>query len=111
MEIKPRVGLVLMRSSDFRCVETVPFQEAIREDEHTVLTRLGKILTIVGPWVVDSPEALRSCVETLPNADLDMVLLAYQTWAPDSPLSALLSAVGDRPLVVWCYLPWKRLPN
>lgn len=111
MQAKPRVGLVLIRSGAFRCVEPVGFQSAIQADEQAMLTRLGKLFEIGSPWIVDSPEALQACLKALPTADLDLVLLAYQTWAPDAPLAALLAAAGDRPLVVWCYLPWKRLPR
>jgi L-fucose isomerase-like protein len=109
MQTNPRLGLVLVRSGEFRCVETASFQEAIRADEQIVLDRLSRVFEVVGVWVVDSPDGVRSCVETLPGADLDLVLLAYQTWAPDGPLSVLLKAFGELPLVLWCYLPSTRL--
>jgi hypothetical protein len=111
MQDNPRVGLILMRSNNLSCAQPEQFRSEIQSDEQVVMTRLSDHFEILGPWIVDSPEALQNCQRTLRDTDLDMIVLAYQTWAEDSYLVSLLPAVGTIPLVVWCYLPWRRLPH
>jgi L-fucose isomerase-like protein len=111
MQEKPRVGLILMRSGEVCCEEPGEFSKAIRADEQIIVDRLTKYLEIRGPWVVDSPDTLRDCRAGLRDSDLDMVIMAFQTQAEDGAQEGLLDAIGDRPLVIWCYLPWRRLPR
>ena len=111
MQEKPRVGLILMRAGSVCCEEPGDFLESIRVDEQRIVNRLNQHFHMFGPWVVDSVDTLQTCQNTLRDQDLDMVLLAYQTQAEDGALDGLLAAIGDRPLVVWCYLPWRRLPR
>ena len=111
MQNKPRVGLVLMRSEGLRCMEPGEMRDQILSEERGILAGLALHFEMAGPWVVDSLEGLQACQNALRDTQLDLVLLAYQTWAEDSLLASLLPAIGDRPLVVWCYLPWRRPPR
>lgn len=111
MQDKPRVGLILMRSGEACCEEPGEVQGAIYSDENSIVARLSQYFDITGPWVIDSVDAQQACQNALRDASVDMVLLAYQTRADESLLEGLLAAVGDRPFVVWCYLPWRRLPR
>ncbi len=108
---KPRVGVVLMRTSRTGCSEPEGYRSALQADERDIVARLSGPFEVLGPWIIDSPEALQACQHSVRDVDLDMVLLAYQGWAEDSALVSLLPAIGARPLVVWCYLPWRRLPH
>ncbi len=111
MQDKPRVGLVLMRSSETCCEDTGEVLGAIQTDEDSIVARLSQHFDITGPWIVDSVDARETCQNALREATVDMVLLAYQTRAEESLLEALVESIGNRPFVVWCYLPWRRLPR
>ncbi len=108
---KPRVGLVLMRSGDLCCEEPGDVLGAVREDERGIVTQLNQRFEIFGPWIVDSVDTLQASQNALLENELDMVILAYQTESQEGALDALLAAIGARPLVIWCYLPWRRLPR
>lgn len=111
MQEKPRVGLILMRAAWPDSPEAQAILDGVRVDTQAILDRLNQHFVIQNPWVVDSPEALRACQEALRNSDLDMILLTFQTGAEDIFLTSLLPAIGDRPLLLWCYAAWRRLPG
>jgi len=109
MKAYPRVGLVLMRANWSGCRNVENLIESIQSDAQEIVSRLEQRFQMMGPWVIDSAESLLACQQVLQNTDLDVILLVFQTWAEDSHLVALLQAIGERPLVVWCYTPWRRL--
>lgn len=111
MQDKPRVGLILMRSGETCCEDPGEVRGAIRSDENSIVARLSQNFDITGPWVIDSVDAQQACQSALREANVDMILLAYQTRAEESLLEGLIKAIGNRPFVVWCYLPWRRLPR
>ena len=111
MQERPRVGLVLFRADWLACQEAQQVLGDIQIDTENMLVRLERHFSIQGPWVVDSAEALAECRQALQNTEMDMVLLAFQTWAEDFTVVSLLQAIGSRPLVLWCYLPFRRLPR
>ena len=100
-----------MRADWLNRPETVVAIEGIRADTLELVDRLNRFLDVKGHWVVDSNESQAACQQALRERDLDMVLLAYQTWAEDARLISLLQAIGDTPLVLWCYLPSRRAPR
>lgn len=108
---KPSVGLIVMRTDWFGHPAADQLIESIRADTVDIVNRLSGKFDVQGPWVVDSPESLHACQQGLREVELDMVLLAYQTWAEDTRLLSLLQAVGSHPLMVWCYQPWRRIPR
>jgi L-fucose isomerase-like protein len=111
MQVSPRVGLVFMRSDMFGCGQADDLLYTIEADTQDAVRRLSRQFDIQGPWIIDSVDSLQSCQQSLRETDLDMVLLAFQTAATDTHLVSLLQAIGNRPLVLWCYLPWRRLPR
>lgn len=111
MEENPRVGLIIMRAEWFGYAAAKPIIESVESDAMEMTSRLGLYFEVLGPWVVDSAERMQACTRAMVEADPDLVLLAFQTWADDLRLEALLDAVGSRPLIVWCYQPWRRAPR
>jgi hypothetical protein len=112
----PRLGLVLLRVGGIGCGEIRGVLEGMERGTAEIRAVLERHFQVSGPWVVDSTETLAECAAGLQAADLDLVVVAYQTVAEDRLLLALLDAVGmnaggDLPLVVWCYLPWSRPPR
>ncbi len=107
----PRLGLVLLRA-DWVGRDSAPgLQGAIEDSTHDMTGVLEQHFNLQGPWVIDSSASLQECMRRLREADLDLVVLAYQTWAEDRFLISLLQAIGSNPLVLWNYLPWHRLPR
>ena len=111
MQEKPRVGLVLMRAAWKDCAQADDLLEAFEASARTMAVKLERCCSVAGPWVVDSPETLAACRSALKQAELDMVLLAFQSWTEDALLVGLLESIGGRPLVLWCSLPWRRMPR
>jgi L-arabinose isomerase len=108
----PRIGLILLRAEWFDSVVAMPaLVEAIQTDEAGLLQALRPHFEIAGAWGVNSAESLAHCIQQLNAADLDLVVLAFQVWAEDYTIKPLLAAIGDRPLAVWCYLPWEHPPR
>lgn len=110
MQQSPRVGLIFMRTVWSGCGQAQDMQKESQAGTQPVVERLKRRFNVIGPWVVDSSETLAACQAALKTTDMDMVLVAFQTWADDRLLVELLEAIGARPLVLWCYLPWRRMP-
>jgi hypothetical protein len=111
MQEKPRLALILMQTDWNVCEDTLPVVEGVRQDRETMLNRLRRYFDILGPLVVDSPESLQTCQRALNDDSYDLILLAFQTRADDTYLVPLLEAIGQRPLILWCYMPWRRIPR
>ena len=111
MQEKPRVGLILMRANWPDCVEARAVLDGVEVDTRSILDRLNQHFDILEPWIVNSQDSLHTCQEALRESDLDLVLLAFQTGAEDIYLLSLLQAIGTRPLLLWCYAAWGRLPS
>lgn len=101
----PRLGLVLFRTDWSGWGEPQDVAEEIADDTGEMAGALARDFELLGPWIVDSAASLGACKQALCETDLDLVVVAYQTWEEDRLLVSLLEAVGERPLVVWCYLP------
>ncbi len=111
MQGNARVGLVLMREDWSGMDHMQSLKETIENDAHAIVSRLEKLFEVLGPWVVELTESLHACQHALRENELDFVLLAFQTFAQDTLLALLLQAIGTRPVVLWCYVPWRRLPR
>ena len=111
MQAKPCIGLILMRSGWYERPEAAHALESIQADAQEIVNCLGRCFEVQGPWVIDSGEALAKQLPCLREADLDMFVLVFQAWAEDARLVSLLQAVGKRPLMVWAYLPFRRVPR
>jgi L-fucose isomerase-like protein len=109
--VLPRVGLILLRAEWFDSVVALPdLAEALRADAGSIENQLRQLFDVTGIWVVNSPQSLEVAGQALPAAEVDLFVLAFQVWAEDFYLLPLVKAIGDRPLAVWCYLPWRSPP-
>lgn len=111
MPANPRVGLILMRTDLCGGARVDELREMIDSDALALTRQLSSWFDLVGPWVISSGETLQDCQSALRSEQIDLALLVYQTWTQPLELEALLDAVGSRPLVIWCYLPWRRIPR
>ena len=106
-----RIGLVLLRSSWTGC--GVPEELAGQVESHgqAIVERLDQRYDIHGPYVVSTLDSVRDCIRALNDTDLDLIVLAFQTWVEDDTLQALLKMPCACPIVVWNVLPWRRMPR
>lgn len=102
---KARLGLVLLRVDWSGWDEVQQLEEDTSADTAELLKVLGRDFELQQVWVVDSEQSAQACHYGLREADLDLVVAAFQTWSTDSLLVSLLPALSARPLVLWCYLP------
>ncbi len=108
----PKIGLILLRAEWFDSVVALPeLVTAVQDDAAEISRQLGTQLRVEAVWVVNSAESLRQAVVEIRNTDVDLFVLAFQVWAEDFTLRPLVEALGGRPLAVWCYVPWQRLPG
>ncbi|MFQ5812468.1 MAG: hypothetical protein ACE5I2_04665 [Anaerolineae bacterium] len=109
---KPKVGLILLRAEWFDSVVALPeLIETATSDAQAIMTALSEPFQVAGPWVVNSAESLAQVETALKTTRVDLVVMVFQVWAEDFYLIPLLRAVGNRPLAVWCYLPWEHPPR
>jgi hypothetical protein len=107
----PRIGLILMRDDWKNCREAQAVRNDIQADTQVMMKRLKQHYDLQGPWVVDSQASLAACAAEIRSTEPDMIVLAYQTWSDGANLVSLLPELGGCPLVLWCYLPWRRFPR
>ena len=109
---KPAVGLILLRAEWFDSVVALPeLVEAVQQDAEAIAHHLSQSLDLQHTWVVNSSASLDRAAAGIRTAEVDLFILAFQVWAEDFYLRPLLDALSSRPLAVWCYLPWSRLPE
>ena len=108
---KPSVGLILMRPERSERAELRPLEDNLQVDAREIIVHLRSLFEVQGSWIVDTMDSLSVCQHAIREMDLDLVLLAYQIRADDARLVSLLQAIAGRPLVVWCYQPWRRAPR
>lgn len=108
----PKIGVILLRAEWFDSVVALPeLVAAVQGDAEEIGRQLRAQFQVEAIWVVNSAESLRQAEIQVRSADVDLFVLAFQVWAEDFTLRPLVEALGGRPLVVWCYLPWQRLPD
>lgn len=109
---KPSTGLILLRAEWFDSVVALPeLDEGMSNDADEIQRHLGEDLNVAHTWVVSSSDSLEAACREISAAEVDLFLLVFQVWAEDFYLEPLTRAIRDRPLAVWCYLPWQRPPR
>jgi L-fucose isomerase-like protein len=111
MQQNPRIGLILLRDDWPGCQEAQLVIDELQADTQEITNRLKRHFQLRGLWMIHSPESLETFRQEFNQADVDMVVLAFQTWSDGALLRPLLDVLGTCPLVLWCYLPWQRLPR
>lgn len=112
MNGKPRLAVILLRAEWFDSVVALPeLTSLVQQDAALLVETLASSFEISGLWVVNSPQSLEACQAALAALEFDLAVLTFQVWAEDFYLMPLLEAIGSRPLVVWCYLPWQNPPR
>jgi len=109
---KPEVALIFLRAEWFDSVVALPeLVELIREDAEKIENSLKKRLDVKQSWVVNSHASLAKAAAGMKNIEVDLFVLVCQVWSEDFYIHTLVDALAGRPVSVWCFLPWMRLPE
>ncbi len=107
----PSIGLLLLRAEWFDSVVALPaLRDAVEADARRIREALQGRINLGPVWVVNSTESLNTACSELRNSAIAGLILAFQVWAEDFYLAPLLEALGKRPLAIWCFQPWQKLP-
>ncbi len=105
------LGLVLLRAEWFDSVVALPaLREAVELDAKRIVDALRSRVNIDRVWTVNSSQSLEMVCQELRASPVQGVILVFQVWAEDFYLAPFLDALGNRPLAVWCFQPWHKLP-
>lgn len=108
----PNAGLILLRAEWFDTVVALPgLADTVQADAQRIQEILNKSIRIAHRWVINSPSSLSNAVCELKQCELDLLILLFQVWAEDYYLQPIVEAIGKTPLALWCYQPWKTLPE
>jgi L-fucose isomerase-like protein len=105
-------ALVIQRSEWFGQTADPDAMNDLEEDSDRILIKLSPFLDVAHIWSVSSSETAIAAGIGLAAADeIELVILALQTRVDRDYLDILLKGIGNRPLVVWGYIPWRRIPQ
>ena len=111
MKRKTTAALLLQRSEWF---DNTGNHEAIKElldDGDRIIYQLNHILDIKQTWSIYSAETAEAVSVELRSLACELIILVYQTRVDQLFLDEILKGAGSRPLIAWCYLPWRRIPR
>ncbi|MCX8061331.1 MAG: hypothetical protein N3D16_01985 [Anaerolineales bacterium] len=105
------IGLLLLRAEWFDSVVALPaLRDAVEADANRIRDALQSRLNLGHIWTVNSAASLETTCRELRSSAVAGVIVVFQVWAEDFYLASLLEALGNRPLAVWCFQPWQKLP-
>lgn len=111
MKRKTTAVLLLQRSEWFNEIDHQDAIVGLDEGGDRIVHQLSQIIDIVQSLSISTVETAEAVSVRLRSMDTDLVILLYQTRVDAFYLERILKGVGKRPLVVWCYLPWRRIPQ
>jgi L-arabinose isomerase len=105
------IGLLILRAEWFDKVVALPeLRQAVEVDQERIVQALQGRLNLQQAWTVNSQSSLETACGELRHSKVQGVILVFQVWAEDFYLAPFLQALGNRPLAVWCFQPWQKLP-
>lgn len=108
---KVTAGLVVLQSSD----NFLPGFSAIRElfdgDVLALINSLSKTFLVSKVWKIVNETDIEVYSGELAESKTDVLFFIFQSNDMAGVVPALLDASGKLPIVVWSYLPWRRIPR
>ncbi len=108
---KTTAALLLQRSEWFDLTDDQEAIQELEDDGDRLIFKLSPILEIKKSWSIYSVETAQAASVELRSMECDLIILVFQTRVDQSFLGQILKGVEKRPLVAWCYLPWRRIPH
>lgn len=111
MSRKTKAVLILMQSGCLEATISVSSKNKLKADQYSIREKLFPIIGDFSIWSLSSADNLAEIGGTFLSEQPDLVILAFQTWGDDALLADVIKLIGKIPLVVWCYLPWRKIPH
>lgn len=111
MESQTQVSIIFLYSDHLNKTAFESIRQELENDRRAILEKLSEKYHISSHWVVSTNQDLASLAQSFQSEENDIVILLYQTQVEELHIQELVSVVGNKPLVTWCYLPWKRAPK
>lgn len=111
MNRKTTAVLLLQRSEWFDLGVNRDAIAELDEDADRIALTLSPILDIRTIRSISTIETAEAVSVELRSIEADLIILIYQTRIDHFFLEKIIKGVGNRPLVSWCYLPWRRIPR
>ena len=114
---KPKTGVFMLSSEwfwkDGEIQNMFPdLPEKLDSDVKKIVSRLSVNLDIIHTGLIKSKEQINALAKKVTDSNMDLILLVCVTWCDDGPLFAILDAIPKQiPLLMWCYVPSKKLPK
>jgi L-arabinose isomerase len=113
---KPRIGLLPLTSEWFTQVgatsgsfSSLPL--ALESDLAGIRVALEPEMALVSPGILASNQQVVEAIRLFQQEAVDAVVIVYLTWGEDRTLIEAVHGLGDCPFLLWCYVPFERLPD
>jgi len=81
------------------------------EDASKMEAALSAELEVICPGVLAKPWQVDAAVEHFKQVDIDLIVACQITWGEDRLILRAVEALPATPLFLWCYAPFRRLPD
>lgn len=100
------VGIQNNDSGDYRILT-----EFLKHDTDSVINVLSRYFEVVYPGAVYSLESAENAAKAFKDREVQVIVLVHLMWSEDGPLVELLKRTVDIPILLWCYNPYRTLPE
>lgn len=113
---KPKIGLLLATAEWFTQIGASqgPFRhlsQCLDVDAARIQKALSAELEVINPGVLATPEQVEKAAELFRREDIDALVFCQITWGEDRLILRALERLPATPFLLWCYTPFKRLPE
>jgi len=114
---KPKAGIFMLSSEwfwkDGGIQNLFPgLPKKLENDVKKITNRLSANLDIIHAGLIVSKKQANVLAEKIIDNNVDLILIVCVTWCDDDPLFAVLDVIPEQiPLLMWCYVPNKKLPK
>jgi len=117
---KPRLGAALLISDWF--IETAGIDgttndeyaalgKQLEEDVDKILSALRAHFDVVSNGLIATEKEAQTASDAFNAEKVDAIIIVHVMWSNDFPLIRIMRECGDIPAMLWCYNPFKRLPE
>ncbi len=113
---KPKVGLLLLTAEWFAQIGAsqgafAGLPQVLDRDAAKMQEALGAELEIVHPGVLATVEQVDRALATFRQHDVDVMIACQITWGEDRLILRAVQELPDIPMLLWCYTPYRRMPE
>ena len=80
-------------------------------DRRKIIEDLGKDFELSASDYISDKEGSRKVAIDFLSKDVDCIIACYISWGEDDLLIPMVHKIGDRPLILWNYMPYQDMPD